>query len=119
MNDKNQLIKKLEQLQRDKQISPYDKDRILKMPIEKALKIDIIENTTLREDILLPESHGMERNDKELDVNQILKNILYVQKQQLDILEKTRNNTNIMVTWLIVIPVVLSVICIIIISIMS
>lgn len=117
MSDRDELIKKLEQLSKDKKISPYDKGRILKMPTEKAIKMDIIANTVIREEIQYPEPEDLTAPD--LDDNQILRHILIVQKQQLDTLEKTRKNTSIMVTWLIVIPIIIFLISIIVLSSLS
>ena len=53
----------------------------------------------LRKDRLL-QKYG-DLNDKEL-----MMELLYAQSIQIDKLERTRSNTNVMVWWLIVIPII-------------
>lgn len=110
MDKKTEIIKKLNQLHREKKISPYDKDRILKMPVEKAIELEIIKNTILQEE---PEAEKVLEIETNNTDERILKQILKIQKEQLEVLEKIKGDTKTLVTWLVVIPVVLSILIII------
>jgi len=113
MDKKTEITKKLNQLHREKKISPFDKERILNMPVDKAQELEIIKDTILKEE---PES------EKVLDIEtiatdeRILKEILKVQKEQLEALERVKDNTKTLVIWLVVIPVVMSILSIIILA---
>ncbi|TXE10826.1 hypothetical protein ES711_02670 [Gelidibacter salicanalis] len=110
MSDRDVLVQKLNQLSRENKISPYDKNRILQMPTEKGLKMDIISNTILKEGTISSELESIDFNSQNLDNDQVIRLILKVQKEQLIILEEMKKNTSMMVMWLVIIPIILSVV---------